>query len=142
MGLLGSLFGDSSKTSQSIATTITKTQDQRIGIEGGFAGQMVAPGGTLASPGSVATTVGDYSTLTQTISGNKFKVGMSGQEVADLVRLSSAAVASVATDSNAKLQSLATTALSSQSGIPADWQKYIVPVGALLVVLAYVKKGR
>jgi hypothetical protein len=150
MSLLGSLFGSDSKNSQSQTYSSTKTQDQRVGVEGGLAGgQLVGPEANVANPGGIATSVGDYGQMTQTLTGNKFKVGMTGNEVAAIVQqanvgfANSTAATSAAID---KLSSLANTALGAvqqaQTGVPADLQKYIVPIGALIVAAIWIRRKR
>ncbi len=123
MSIFSALFGGGSKTSQSTSTSSTKTQDQRIGIEGGMSGQLVAPGGTLASPGSVAQSVGDFSNVTY--SGNKYKIGMSGQEVLGLLQQQgNLAAENLGTVKDFASSSLAAVAATRTGELP-NWQKYI-----------------
>lgn len=139
------MFGFMGSESRSSSTTITKPADQRIGVEGGMAGQLIGPEATVSQGGGIATRTGDYSPLTQTITGNKYRIGMTGGEVADLLRQQSlgfAAATTSAAETNAKMAALATTALSTQAGLPADWTKYILPVGVLLTIVALARAGR
>ena len=148
MSVLSSLFGGGSKTSQSTSSSLTKTADQRVGVEGGLGGgQLVGPEANVANPGSIATRVGDFSSVTQTVTGNKFKVGMTGAEVQGIVQQANLgfANASAATSQAIdKLASLANTSLGAvqqaQTGVPADWQKYIVPVGVLVVIAVALRR--
>ncbi len=147
----GGFFGGGTKTSSSKAytTTTTKTMDQRLGIEGGVGGgQVIGPESSVATGPGVAARTGDYSPLTQWVTGNKYKVGLTGMEVQGLLQQQSAgfvAAADMSAASNAKLAQLATTALSAQQGMPVDWGKYIVPIGVIIGIVMVVrsrKRGR
>jgi hypothetical protein len=84
MGLFGLFGSESSSSSRSETNSANKTIDARLGIEGGNTGQVVSQGAVVGNPGSITTGVGDFATVTQTLSGD-FKMGMSGAEVKDLV---------------------------------------------------------
>jgi hypothetical protein len=153
MSFGGGFFGggESTSTTNQQTTTNTRTADQRIGVEGGLgSGQLVGPEAAVANgAASVAGKVGDFSTLTQTITGNKYRVGMSGADVAAIMQQANGAFATAAasnSDTVDKLSNLATTALGSvqqaQTGVPADWQKYIVPVGVLVVIALAFKRRK
>jgi hypothetical protein len=143
MSFLGLFGGDSSSSSSSTSHTLTKTQDNRTAAEGGSVA--IGPGTNMGAPGAVTTRVGDFSSMTQTVTGNKFKTGMTGAEVAAIVRETNGAFATAASSNaatQAKMAELATTALSAQSNVPADWGKYIVPVGVIIAIVAIARRRR
>ena len=142
-----SMFGfmGSESKSSSTSQTITKPADQRIGVEGGLAGQLIGPEAVVAQGGGITARTGDYSPLTQSITGNKFKMGLSGAEVKSLLEQQTVGFQTAATSAaatNAKLAELATTALTAQTGVPADWIKYVVPLGVIVAVVVIAKRKR
>ncbi len=145
MSILSTLFGGGSKTSQSTSTTSTKTMDQRVGVEGGLAGgQLVGPEANVANPGSIATRVGDFSQVTQTITGNKFRVGMTGGEVKELLNTQ----ATIQAGNLGVVKDFASSSLNAvaaaQQGRTTEWQQYIPVIIIGLVAAAAVtkRKGR
>lgn len=142
MSMFG-LFGSDSK-SQSTSTTLNKPADQRIGVEGGMSGLLIGPDATTATGGGMATRTGDYSPLT--ITGNKFKVGMTGADVTALLKeqsLGFATAASAAAETNAKMASLATTALGAQTtGLPIDFGKLVVPVAVIIGIVLIARRRK
>lgn len=121
----------------------SQTADQRVQIESTGGGQFVGPGAFAVNPGALGIQTGASGHVS--LSGNKFKLGMSGSEVAGLLAQQSL-VARDMLDSQAatagKLANLATTALETQSATPVEWQKFIPFIIAGVVVVAVWGKGR
>jgi hypothetical protein len=144
MGLFG---GDSSATytkkSSSTVHTASRTQDQRIGVEGGLGGGLLAgPESNVALPGAIATRVGDFSTMTQSFTGNKFRVGMTSAEVKDIVTGATAQnTAQLAAVSDFG-QSALSAVSAARTGEPSDYTRYIPYVIVGLIALAVVRRGR
>ena len=124
--------------------SVPKTYDQRMGIEGGMGGgTLIGPEANYASPGSVATRVGDFSTMNQTLTGNKFKVGMSGQEVRELLTQQG----SLATDQLGRVTDFGKAAMAAvqagraqDQGTALDW-KQLLPLGVVaIIVLAALRR--
>jgi hypothetical protein len=139
MGLFGS---DSKKTTTS--TTRTENIDARIGVEGGFSGALAGPGAAVGGAGGVTTAVGDYSTVNLT--GAKFKTGMSGAEVKELLTKQAeigSELSQQQASASAKLAELAIGTVGASRGLePGDWQRYI-PLGIVAVVLVFaVRRAR
>jgi hypothetical protein len=135
----------STTTTKQYTTSVNIASDLRTGVETMSGGVLLGPESTVGAPGGFTTSVGDYSSMTQTITGNKFKTGMSGEEVAALLReqnLGYATAAGSGAETQARMAALAATALTAQTGIPADWTKYIVPVALIIGVVMIARRHR
>lgn len=118
----------------------TKTQDQRVGVEGLGGGQVIGPESSAAdAPGSTAARIGDFSNLSQTITqrGNKYTTGMTGAEVTALLdqqnSLADVALGRISDFAGSALQTAATV----RTGEMPDWQRYIplaLGLGAIVLM--------
>jgi hypothetical protein len=120
----------------------TSLKDLRTDFSGATIGQVAAPGGTLASPGSLAVGTGDYSPVN--LSG-KFKMGMTGIEVKGLLEQQAITTAKVLETQAGNAQALADLAITavsaSKTGSSIDWRQYI-PIGIVgLIAIAIVRRG-
>ena len=143
MSWFSDVFGGGSKTSKSTSQAITRTQDQRIGIEGGLGGGvLVGPESAFAMPGSVVTRAGDFSSITTNLAGSKFRVGMTGAEVKELLQQQG----SLASEQLARVGDFAQASLSAataaRTGEATDLTRYIPYAVIGIVVLAVIKSRR
>ena len=132
------LFSSSKKTSNT--TSLTKSVDARLGVEGISGGQVIGAGANVSMPGSIATRIGDMSTVTQNLSG-QFKMGMSGTEVAGLLSQKDTVTQKIAESQAASASKMAELALgtlaTAKTGDLADWTRYlpyVVLAGAVVLI--------
>lgn len=143
MSFGGGFFGGGEKKTTTYATTTSFAADWRTAVEGGLGGgTLVGPGANVGAPGSITTRLGDYSTLNQNLSGSRFRVGMTGAEVKDLLvqqaDISGRSLASVADFGNRALQ----VAAAAQTGELANWQRYLPILIIGVVAFAAVRHRR
>lgn len=125
--------------SKSWSTVVQK--DMRTDASGSSIGQLAAPGSTIANPGSIAIGTGDYGNVSLNLSG-KFKAGLSGSEVKDIVTQ----VGSVADSAISKVTDFANTSLAAattaKTGELPNWQKYIPWIIVAIAGVAIVRRSR
>jgi hypothetical protein len=118
----------------------TVQSDKRVDLSGATVGQATAPDSLITNPGSIGARAGDFSQVSQQITGNRFRIGMTGAEVKDLL-------VQVGETSSSNLNAVKDFAASSltqvaaaQSGRTTDWQQYIPLIAIGLVAYAAVRR--
>ncbi len=126
--------------STSVSQTIQK--DLRTDLSGAVAGQIAGPGAVATQPGSVGVAAGDYGNVNLNLTGAKFRAGMSGQEVKDLLNQQG----SLSADTVRKVADFAQNTLAAQSasmtGQLPTWQRYIPWIIGGLVIVAIAARRR
>jgi hypothetical protein len=126
-------------SSKSYSLTQTTAKDLRTEFGGATAQQIAAPGAVTTQPGSVGVAAGDYSNISMNLTGAKFRAGMSGAEVKDLLGQQ----ASIAQETVSKVADFATSTLAqqatAQTGELPNWQKYIPYIIGAIVIIAILK---
>jgi len=127
--------------SKSTAVTQTINKDLRTDFAGATGGQIAAPGSTIASPGAVGMTAGDYSSIALNVSGG-FKSGMTGAEVKEILGQQ----ASIAKETVTKVADFAGSSIAAtmaaKTGELPNWQRYIPYLAGGAVLLVIVLKAR
>ncbi len=133
----------SSSSSKKTYTTAQSVQaDKRVDQSGSVIGQAAGPDSLLTSAGSVGARAGDFSTVSQTVTGNRFKIGMTGAEVKDLlIQTGETAGKSLNAVKDFATASLNQVAAASM-GRTTDWQQYLPIVVIGLIAYAAVKRRR
>ncbi len=129
------------------STAFTFNKDYRVDLAGASVGQVASPGSVIGNPGSIAVGAPDYGNVNVNLSG-KFKAGMSGAEVKDLLGQQ----ASLAGEQLGKVTDFGTAAfgavnaarareLAAETGTGVDW-KQLAPLIVLGVVIVWAARGR
>ncbi len=119
------------------STAFTFNKDYRVDLAGASVGQVASPGSVIGNPGSIAVNL-----------SGKFKAGMSGAEVKDLLGQQ----ASLAGEQLGKVTDFGTAAfgavnaarareLAAETGTGVDW-KQLAPLIVLGVVIVWAARGR
>jgi hypothetical protein len=137
----------STKKSTSTSTTVSQASDLRTGVESMTGGTLIGPKAIVGAAGGVTTGIGDYSTMSQYVTGNAFKVGMSGTEVKDLLgtqaSLADKQISAMTEFGSAALASVnagRAAELAAVTGTLPNWQKYIPYAIAAAVAIAIWRK--
>lgn len=122
-----------------VTTTQTTSADQRSQVDSlGAGSQFVAPEATVANPGAVAGSVGNYSQLsqnfavtTQGMTGEQVRQMLLDQETGTAQALD--AVTQVSSDAVKASSDAVNTLAAGQSGGTGDWTRYLpyIVVGVL-----------
>jgi hypothetical protein len=114
--------------------------DKRVDLSGATVGQFTSPDSLITNPGSIGARAGDFGKIEQTITGNRFRIGMTGAEVKDLL-------VQVGETNRAGLNAVQDFAASSlnqvaaaQSGRTTDWQQFIPLIAIGLIAYAAVRR--
>jgi len=126
----------------STAWSQTINKDLRTDLSGTTAQQIAGPGAVTTQPGSVGVAAGDYSNLNLNLTGAKFKAGMSGAEVKDLVT----SLGGIQEQTVARVADFAQSTLAAQStaltGQIPNWQRYIPWAIGGVVIIAIAMRSR
>lgn len=134
--MLGGIFGGGGKEIKTTTTAQTgRAMDLRTALEGTLSGTLIGPAAIVSGPG-ITTKTGDFSPLTQTITGNKFRVGMTSAEVKGLLEQQAATGLEALGAVRDFSQSALSAAVQARTGEPTDLTRYVpyVIVGVIALV--------
>ena len=126
----------------STAWSQTISKDVRTDQTGATAQQIAGPGAVTTQPGSVGVAAGDYGNINMNLTGAKFRAGMSGAEVKEMLNQQ----AGIANETVRKVADFAQSTLAAQStsltGQIPNWQRYIPYAIGAVVILAIAMRSR
>lgn len=139
MSVLGGLFGSGGKEIKTTTQT-GRAMDLRTAVEGGLGGGMLVGPEAQLPTGGISTKTGDFSPLTQTITGNKFRVGMTSTEVKGLLEQQAATGLAALGAVRDFSQSALSAAVQARTGEPSDLGRYVPYLIVGIVALAVIRR--